>query len=443
MALRISASRGRLTLSIVPLALAACTATIHEPTDGMANPDCDSCNRDVHVDAPIADAIVDHAAIDSPAPVDTPAADDATFTVADASDVTADSGGAPNNIMAPGGPAHLTFHDEFDSGSLDPMRWNRWYTNAATINSELQFYGPDSFEFGPGVLRIRADRTAMYGQQYTSGAITSFGSFAQAYGYFEMSARTPAGNGLWPAFWLLPSDQSWPPEIDILEQLGQAPNTIYLTYHWRDSGGMHQANGVPYNGPDYTTGQHTYAVDWRPGVIVWYVDGVERHRVSDSVTSKPMYILANLAVGGSWPVPPDSTTPFPSYYDIDYIRAYQYDSMPAGDVNPIDYGIPTASTYTPSAGSTVNVTARLQVNEPQPSGLLIQAILYDESVMHEIVNMNWTSSVPLGTGAVEHEFAMAIPPGTAPGIYRVSIGVFRPDWSFLRWLNNGIVLTVR
>jgi hypothetical protein len=142
-------------------------------------------------------------------------------------------------------------------------------------------------------------------------------------------------------------------------------------------------------------------------------------------------------------VPPDSTTPFPSYYDIDYIRAYQYDSMPAGDVNPIDYGIPTASTYTPSAGSTVNVTARLQVNEPQPSGLLIQAILYDESVMHEIVNMNWTSSVPLGTGAVEHEFAMAIPPGTAPGIYRVSIGVFRPDWSFLRWLNNGIVLTVR
>ncbi len=81
--------------------------------------------------------------------------------------------------------------------------------------------------------------------------------------------------------------------------------------------------GDKFVGPDFTKSYHTYAVDWQPNEIVWYVDGVERFHVTENVPSVPMYILANLAVGGDWPGNPDATTPFPSYMDIDYIRVYQ------------------------------------------------------------------------------------------------------------------------
>ncbi len=58
--------------------------------------------------------------------------------------------------------------------------------------------------------------------------------------------------------------------------------------------------------------------------MVWYIDGVERKRYTDAanISSIPMYINANLAVGG-WAGSPDASTPFPSTYLVDYIRAWQ------------------------------------------------------------------------------------------------------------------------
>jgi beta-glucanase (GH16 family) len=71
-------------------------------------------------------------------------------------------------------------------------------------------------------------------------------------------------------------------------------------------------------------------VDWEPGAITWYVDGVVRAQYTDvsNITSKPMFIILNLAIGGvgSWPGPPDDTTPFPSYFQIDYVRVWQQSS---------------------------------------------------------------------------------------------------------------------
>jgi len=79
-----------------------------------------------------------------------------------------------------------------------------------------------------------------------------------------------------------------------------------MTYHWEDQSGVHQMLSGSYQGPDYSAGYHTFGVDWRPGLLMWYVDGVERYRVSNqNVPSGPMYILANLAVGGTWPGDPE------------------------------------------------------------------------------------------------------------------------------------------
>jgi beta-glucanase (GH16 family) len=159
------------------------------------------------------------------------------------------------------------------------------------------------------------------GYAYTSGMITSFHSFSQTYGYFEMKAKLPAGQGLWPAFWLLPTDLSWPPEIDIMEVIGSTPNQLETSVHY-DAGGHQMKNNTTIL-EGMTTGFHTYGVDWQRDKIAWYFDGSKVYEVATPAgMDKPMYMLANLAVGGEWPGSPDGTTSFPATLQIDYIRAY-------------------------------------------------------------------------------------------------------------------------
>ena len=247
----------------------------------------------------------------------------------------------PNNLA---GTAKLTFADEFTNFNLWNGTSGTWQASYAwadvnasgttnTANNELQwyinpFYGPTSsvnpFSVSNGVLDIQAMPAsaaieAITGYPYTSGIITTAHSFSQTYGYFEMRAQLPAGQGIWPAFWMLPSDGSWPPEIDVMELIGSEPNNLYNFIHY---GNDQVADGVtPVTG--MTTGFHTYGVDWESDFITWYFDGTEVSKLATpSSINKPMYMLADLAVGGNWPGSPDDTTPFPADLKIDYIRAY-------------------------------------------------------------------------------------------------------------------------
>lgn len=226
----------------------------------------------------------------------------------------------------------LTFQEEFDGTALDLVRFNTTYhwggAGARTLggNAEEQVYVDDAHEVGGGILRLRAERedTEWYGQvyPYSSGMVTTYHKFAQSYGYFVIRARIPAGRGLWPAFWLLPDREAWPPEIDVLEILGHEPFRVYMTFHWDDGG--HQGSGSSWDGPDFSQDFHTFGVEWSPGRLVWYVDEVARHSMDSSfIPEEPMHLLVNLAVGGNWPGSPDAATVFPAYYDVDYVRAYQ------------------------------------------------------------------------------------------------------------------------
>jgi beta-glucanase (GH16 family) len=132
----------------------------------------------------------------------------------------------------------------------------------------------------------------------------------------------PKGKSLWPAFWLLPVDQEWPPEIDVFEVLGHKTHTVYMTNHWGTKP-KYMSSQQGYSGPDFAKKFHRFAIEWNPGEIIWTIDGVERFRSKQGVPAEPMYLLANLAVGGEWPGNPDASTPFPSYLEIDYIRVYQ------------------------------------------------------------------------------------------------------------------------
>jgi beta-glucanase (GH16 family) len=244
----------------------------------------------------------------------------------------------------------MTFQDEFDSGSLDRTKWKTkdlWGNQTLPGNNEKQCYVDDAFTQTGGILSITATkrqtpkaqcRTAKADMQYASGMLTTAGcnkwekgphctslqKFSQAYGYFEFRAKFPKGKGFWPAFWLVPEDGAWPPEIDVVEWLGHEVKTAHMTLHFNDAAGKHKKSGGEYVGPDFSRDFHTFAVDWRPGLLIWYIDGVERHRVTGpTVPSQPMYLLVNLAVGGYWPGNPDANTPFPSRMEVDYVRVYK------------------------------------------------------------------------------------------------------------------------
>ncbi len=219
----------------------------------------------------------------------------------------------------------LTFHDEFDGPALDSSHWIDSYPDNERThsNNEQEYYAADGCVVDKGLLRLRAEKRTMGGMPYTSGMVTSYGKFSQQFGWFEIRCRMPKGKGMWPAFWLLPDDKSWPPEIDVLEVLGHETETVYLTNHYKNAAGAHEGKGEHYKGPDFAGGLHTFAVDWEPGSITWYVDGTERFRTTENVPSVPMYVLANLAVGGDWPGNPDAATLFPNTMDIDYIRVYK------------------------------------------------------------------------------------------------------------------------
>lgn len=234
----------------------------------------------------------------------------------------------------------LTFSDEFNNitfrsngGQWEPGWWyeleGHMGSGSWMVNPE---YGPTAaanpFSVKDGVLTITAEasdlalRVYMDGALYTGGLMTTHDSFSQTYGYFEMRAQMPEGKGTWPAFWLLPQDGSWPPELDVVEFLGRDPTTVHTTVHSKIEGAG--ANGHEYKVPGLTEGFHTYGVDWQRDYITWYLDGKEIFKANTpSDLNKPMFMVVNNGFGGdgSWASAPDSPDAH-AEMKIDYIRVY-------------------------------------------------------------------------------------------------------------------------
>ncbi len=254
-----------------------------------------------------------------------------------------------------------TFAEDFDSFSWyaeglapDKDRQGRWRTHygwqaanaegSRSLPGESEVYGDaaftgtaqtalglNPFHLSNGVLEIWGEPAPqqalpfIWGRRYVSGLITTKYSFSQLYGVFEIRAKLPKGRGLWPAFWLLPADGTWPPEIDVFEVLGHETGKLFVAAHTK-AGGIHTASGGDALVPDLSADFHDFAVEWQKEEIRWYLDGVEIKRTpAPEDMHKPMYLLANLAIGGGWAGEPDSSTRFPAIYAIDWVRAYRRD----------------------------------------------------------------------------------------------------------------------
>jgi beta-glucanase (GH16 family) len=253
-------------------------------------------------------------------------------------------GGSDAGPLGQEGRWRPLFSEEFAASTLDHTKWATCYwwqvDNAGCTNlgnNELQWYQRKNLEVAGGVLRIRAVEQTIPGYQgrsyrFTSGLISTGAEqhlerskFDFTYGYAEIRARVPAGPGLLPAFWMLPSTQDSKPEIDVVEVLGQEPDILRLHYHYRDEGvDRVYGTGVKLR-DDVSADWHVYGVDWRPDRITWYLDGMEQLTFDDSrlIPKEPMYLLVNLAVGGTWPGAPDQQTKFPADFLVDYVRVWQ------------------------------------------------------------------------------------------------------------------------
>lgn len=236
----------------------------------------------------------------------------------------------------------LSFADEFGGLSLWNGQTGTWNTNFTWSqpngttnpgNKELQWYidanyGPTKsvspFSVDDGVLTITAARAEeairpyINNYEFTSGMLNTFYSFSQTYGYFEARVDMPDSRGTWPAFWLLPADDSWPPEIDVIEM--RHPNKLVLSAHSDATGTRTSVQTVSYVAD--SGGFHDYGLLWTEDELVWYFDGAEVARAETPADMHdPMYMIANLGIGGWAGKPPDGLAT-PAEMKIDYIRAY-------------------------------------------------------------------------------------------------------------------------
>ncbi len=273
----------------------------------------------------------------------------------------------------------LVWSDEFDGDSLDTTKWDYQYGTGSQYgldgwgNSELQYYTDRTenvrVEDGKLIITAIKEEEKYEGMPYTSGRIRTMTNedealFSTTFGRVEARIKMPSGEGLWPAFWMLPVDEDiyggWAAsgEIDIMEARGRLPERAGGTAHY----GKVWPNNV-YNGEDYVfpegtdiTDYHIYALEWEPEALRWYVDGecfytldrwYSQGKYSATEYTRPapfdvpFYILFNLAVGGTFD--PDANldnAEYPASMEVDFVRVYHkeegYDTAGLEDAGAVD-----------------------------------------------------------------------------------------------------------
>lgn len=278
--------------------------------------------------------------------------------------------------------------DEFNGAPNSPINPANWTYDTGTlnVNNEVEYYcapgsrtaapcvagTPNAYIDGNGHLVIQAIKirssVAPYSGSWTSARLKTINLQNFQYGRLESSMALPVGAGLWPAFWALGNNINsvdWPTsgEMDFMENVpasgGLGPTAIRSTIHGGNSASSCYCGGsgigAPYtfpnndpNGTDVTS-FHTYGGIWSPNMVQFYVDDptkifyvVTASDVPSGQTwdfNHPFFLLLNLAVGGtgSWPGPPDGSTPNPAVMTVDYVRWYKPSTLmgPTMTASPI------------------------------------------------------------------------------------------------------------
>ncbi len=244
----------------------------------------------------------------------------------------------------------LVKHDDFNS--LNTSDWyDQYWSGTSPVNNGDEYNSPSNLYFNhtSGFLSIKCEKLTTpinypSGSQnyypYQSGVV--FSSFQYKYGYWEISAKFPVGEGYWPAFWLLetgtnactvPGYAGWYEETDILENGGEASkyyDSFGYNYHWRNPSPNCQRDA--YNGPGSVyylpvngniSNENKIGLFWEPGRMTWYFNDVPVKIINDPVNtpSHALKTIINFAVDPGWkPIP---STTFPAWFEINYLKIWQ------------------------------------------------------------------------------------------------------------------------
>ena len=239
----------------------------------------------------------------------------------------------------------LVWNDEFDGEKLDYSKWECEINAFGGGNNELQIYTDRKenvrVEGGSLILETHKGRTGIAGTErdYSSGRIRSKNRGDWLFGKFEIKAKLPTGQGVWPAIWMLPTDEkygTWAAsgEIDIMEFKGQEPNRIWGTLHHGGPWPNNKHTGDIFTSPDvdFSKDFHVFGLEWEKDAIRWYVDQKLVQTQKDWTSTggpfpapfdQPFYMVLNVAVGGGFLGPPNEKTQFPQRMAVDYVRVYQ------------------------------------------------------------------------------------------------------------------------
>jgi beta-glucanase (GH16 family) len=342
-----------------------------------------------------------------------------------------------------------TFDSAFTSGHINAAQWNRFPNEPVTYGSDDESYVPSEVSASTAAgLMLRTDAIATNGLPYRSAEVSTRGLFSQQYGHFEMSGRVPQADGLWPAFWLLPEDNSWPPEIDVLEYIyapwGQVPteqdNTSYaaMTLHWVDAQSQDQYATSNYTTPlGWGSAYHTYAVDWRPGSLVWEIDGnvvnclIDTPTTGARVPAKPMFMILNDGVSkpNGWPGTVQSSQSFPLYFDIAYVRAYSFKDLPP--TPPPATGAVRNVTVSPAVvkpGQTITVKANLVIGAVALGSSATTVTIKSWDGLTNYANITVSANLPANT-TVPITVTYTVPANFAAGSYVITVWTAYNNWT--------------
>ncbi len=254
----------------------------------------------------------------------------------------------------PSGEYRLVWADEFEvDGKPDPKKWT--YEQGFVRNNELQWYQPQNASCQQGKLIIEGRReskpnpnyqtgsknwkTSRKSAHYTSSCLITKGLHSWQYGRFEVKAKIRTENGLWPAIWFLGVDGEWPSngEIDLMEYYGGniLANACWGTKkRWNAKWDSSKKPVKSFGDSDWDKRFHVWRMDWDKNAIQLFVDDQLLNTIDVTRTvnptdrgpknpfRQPHYLLINLAIGGNAGGDP-SKTPFPTRYEIEYVRVFQ------------------------------------------------------------------------------------------------------------------------
>jgi beta-glucanase (GH16 family) len=278
---------------------------------------------------------------------------------------------------SPGPGWNLVWADEFTGNAVNTTHWTYDLGAGGWGNNELETYTTANATVQDGELRITAQKNA--DGSYTSARLKTQDRLSWTYGKFAARMRLPAGQGIWPAFWMLGTNittAGWPKcgEIDVMEMIGggeDRDDSVYGTIHW-DAGG-HAATGssrIELVDPEiFHDDYHVFEVEWTPAVVIWRIDGVETARTSIDRTAqpdreefhRPFFLVLNLAVGGNWPGAPDASTVFPQVLAVDWVRVYTSEATASA---PVFTAQPSAATVAAGGSASFSVTVS---GQPEPT----------------------------------------------------------------------------